>query len=81
MTTDVKPEQVNHPKHYGGDTVYETIKVLRAWLTPEEFKGFLRGNVIKYVSRAGKKDAEAQDLDKAKWYLERLIDEVKYGQR
>ena len=63
-------EAVNHPSHYGGDTLYETIKVLEAWLTPEQFKGFCMGNTIKYLSRAGKKDKEIQELKKAKFYLD-----------
>jgi hypothetical protein len=33
----VPSDDVNHPNHYGGDTTYEVIKVLRAWLTPDEF--------------------------------------------
>ena len=46
-------EAVDHPAHYGGkDNPYEVIKVLEAWLTPEEFAGFLKGNVIKYQARA-----------------------------
>lgn len=62
-------EQVNHPKHYGGkDNPYETIKVIEAWGL-----GFNLGNVVKYISRAGKKDFLIQDLEKAKWYLEREI--------
>lgn len=65
-------EQVNHPKHYGGDTTYECIKVLRAWLTDDEYKGFLKGNVIKYLCRAGKKEQELQDVKKALWYLQEL---------
>lgn len=60
----------NHPKHYGGDTVYETIKVLEAWLTPEQFIGFCRGNAIKYQSRAGKKGDVGEDLAKARFYTE-----------
>lgn len=68
-------EQVDHPPHYGGaDNPYEVIKVLHAWLTPEQLDGFCRGNVIKYVARAGKKGGQAtQDLKKARWYLDRLI--------
>ena len=42
-----KKEMVNHPSHYGGDTVYECIKVLKAWMSKEEYQGFLRGNAIK----------------------------------
>ncbi len=62
--------QVNHPNHYGGDTVYETIKVLAAWKL-----GFLLGNAVKYLSRAGKKDPTKllEDLKKARWYLDDAI--------
>lgn len=64
-------EQVNHPSHYGGDTTYETIKVIEAWELD-----FHLGNAVKYISRAGKKDTEKElvDLEKALWYLERKID-------
>lgn len=69
-----KKELVNHPKHYGGDTEYECIKVLKAWLSPEEYNGFLKGNAIKYLCRVGKKDGEIQELKKASWYLNKLIE-------
>jgi len=61
---------VEHPKHYGGDTLYETIKVLEAWMTPEQFIGGLRFNAIKYLSRAGKKGDADEDLAKAKFYVD-----------
>ena len=66
-------DNVNHPGHYGGDTVYEVIKVLEVWLTPEEFVGFLKGNIIKYTARARKK-ASLEDHKKALWYAQRLAD-------
>lgn len=68
-------EQINHPEHYGGeDNVYEAIKVIEAWDL-----GFCLGNVVKYISRAGKKDAGKliQDLEKAKWYLDHEIEKLK----
>ena len=65
---------VSHPERYGGDTTYECIKVLEAWLPPEQYKGFLRGNAIKYLCRVGKKDETVQELKKSKWYLEKLIE-------
>lgn len=65
----VKPEAVNHPQHYGGsDNLYEAIKVIEAWQL-----SFSLGNVIKYVSRAGKKGNKLEDLKKAQWYLNREI--------
>ena len=63
---------VNHPNHYGGsDNPYEVIKVLEKWDLD-----FHLGNVVKYVSRAGKKDKtkEIEDLKKAMWYLQRKIE-------
>lgn len=64
-----KPEQVNHPSHYGGENnPYEAIKVIEAWEL-----NFCLGNVVKYVARAGKKQSKLEDLKKALWYLEREI--------
>lgn len=68
---DTVDNSVHHPNHYGGDTVYETIKVIEAWGL-----GFHLGNAVKYISRAGKKDPARtrEDLEKAKWYLERYLE-------
>ena len=64
-----KPEQVNHPSHYGGENnPYEAIKVIEAWEL-----NLCLGNVVKYVARAGKKQSKLEDLKKALWYLEREI--------
>lgn len=61
---------VDHPSHYGGDTPYETIKVIEAWGLD-----FHLGNAVKYISRAGKKPGAAatEDLQKAAWYIARAI--------
>ena len=67
-------EEVNHTERYGGDTVNEWIKVLEAQLPPEQYKGFLRGNALKYLCRVGKKDNTVQELKKAEWYLNKLIE-------
>lgn len=70
----MKPDNINHPEHYcyGG---IETIEYIKAKLSPEEYAGYLKGSVIKYLSRAGHKDNVIQDLKKAQWYLNRLIEE------
>lgn len=68
-------EQVNHPEHYGGKTnPYEVIKVIEAWDLD-----FHLGNTIKYIARAGKKDSDSRliDLEKARWYLDRRIKQLK----
>ena len=57
--------------YYGGkENTYEAIKVIEAWEL-----NFHLGNVVKYISRAGKKDKTKlkEDLEKAKWYLDRFI--------
>ena len=61
------------PDHYGGaDNPREVIKVLREHLTPEEFIGFLKGNVCKYELRAKKKNGIV-DLKKAQYYQNYLV--------
>ena len=66
-------EMVNHPNHYGGvDNPYEAIKVIEAWDLD-----FHLGNTVKYISRAGNKELE--DLLKAKWYLDRKIQNLQNG--
>lgn len=64
----MEKEMINHPQHYGGDTVYEAIKVIEAWGLD-----FCLGNAAKYIARAGKKESELEDLKKARWYLNRAI--------
>lgn len=64
-----------------GGTHYKELSVqpwdaMRAWMTRPEFMGFLRGNAIKYLARAGAKDAKLQDLKKARHYLDKLIEEM-----
>ena len=66
-------DPVNNPAHYadsfGG---IQCIDAIETSMSTEEFKGFLKGNVQKYVWRYSQKNG-AEDLKKAKWYLERLI--------
>lgn len=62
---------VNHPPHYNGGTI-EVIDFIE-----DHGFGFNLGNVIKYVSRAGRKNNTVEDLEKAKWYLKREIKRLK----
>lgn len=63
-------QKIAHPIHYGGDTTYEAIKVIEAWELD-----FHLGNVVKYISRAGRKQiCPVEDLKKARWYLDRHIE-------
>ena len=65
---------VSSPAHYNKGNI-ECIDAIQAASTKEEFEGYLRNNVLKYVWRFRYKD-NVKDLNKAKWYLEKLIEEV-----
>ena len=57
------------------DMPIQPWEAMRAWMTHEQFIGFLRGNVIKYVARFDAKGG-LDDLRKAEHYLDRLIEEL-----
>jgi len=65
-------DNVNHPSHYTQGGI-ETIDYLEAKLTGKEFRGYLKGNILKYMSRANLKNC-AEDYKKAQWYLNKLIE-------
>jgi hypothetical protein len=65
--------QLTPPQPYYHTGPYEAINVIEAWGL-----NFSLGNVIKYVARAGRKtDNPIEDLEKAKWYIEREIEKLK----
>lgn len=66
-------DEIN-PNHYKKYEL-ETIDTIEGSSTPEEFKGYLKGNIFKYVSRYEDKDG-LQDIEKAEWYLNRLKETV-----
>ena len=61
---------VVHPSHYNRTSV-EVIDTLRGMLTDDEYRGFLIGNVVKYISRYSLKNG-IEDIKKAKYYLNLL---------
>ena len=63
---------INHPSHYTTGK-FEVIDYIMDKLTKEQFEGYCVGNVLKYVSRYRHKGG-FQDLRKAQWYLDKLID-------
>ena len=67
-------DNVNHPAHYTQGSV-ECIEAIEASMTAEEFRGYLKGNIMKYLWRYRNKGG-TEDLRKAEWYLQRLIGEV-----
>lgn len=66
------PDMVNHPSHYSSDKI-ECIEAIEAQLTKEEYRGFLKGNVAKYLWREKYKGG-TESLKKAQWYLARLVE-------
>lgn len=66
-------DMVNRPPHYmvGG---IEAIDVIKSRLTKEEYQGYLKGNHLKYILRYPFKDNPEQDLEKADWYKNKLLE-------
>lgn len=70
------PYTLSDSTHY--DTLHQPIETMQANMTPEAFRGYLRGNIIKYTCRMGRKDGEAElkkakkIQDYAKWLVESL---------
>lgn len=68
-------DNVNHPKHYtetlNGIEVIDAIEA--SMQNKDEWVGFLKGQVIKYLARLGQKDDKLQDAKKAQWYMNRLV--------
>lgn len=71
-TNRVDHDPVHGPQHYKAGDVYETIRVIEAWGL-----NYHLGNTVKYISRAGKKGDLIEDLEKARWYLDREIERLK----
>ena len=67
-------DMVNSPPHYN-QTGIECIHAISA-ATDTGFKYYLQGNIMKYLWRFDYKSKPVEDLEKAKWYLDRLIEEV-----
>lgn len=67
-------DNVNHPEHYTSGRI-EVIDVIEDYTESISLLGFCRGNAIKYILRAGKKDENKviEDLEKAVWYLNKEI--------
>ena len=76
----IQEDTVNHPSHYIDGGGVECIEAIESALTSEEYRGYLKGNIQKYVWRERHKGG-TESLKKARWYLDRLIqlDEAQNG--
>lgn len=77
-TTDQAAQQpveddVNHPSHYQSESGLEVIEAIEAFIADPV--AYMLGNVLKYITRGGKKreNPQIKDLRKARWYLDRAI--------
>ena len=69
-----------HLQQVGGDH-YRSLEIqpwaaMQAWMSHEQFIGYLRGNAIKYLARAGAKGEAKEDYQKAMHYLGKLIESL-----
>ena len=67
------PDPVNNPAHYRQGEI-ECIDAIRSALTPEEFRGFCKGNALKYIWREKHKGSD-ESIRKAVWYLETILED------
>ena len=67
-----KIDLVNNPPHYNQFGI-ECIEAIQASMTEKEFIGYLKGNTTKYLWRYNYKGKPLEDLQKAKWYLDKMI--------
>lgn len=71
-------DNVNHPQHYISPNGFEVIDVIEAFTSGlGGIEATDTGNIIKYILRWDKKGKPVEDLEKAQWYLNHLIDRVK----
>jgi len=73
-----KPDMVNHPPHYTQGGI-EMLDYIRAKFPPEQYIGFLRGNIEKYNTRIGLKDDSVQEAAKIEFYAKELHRFLKEG--
>ena len=66
------PDPVEQPDHYNNGA----IEAIKASMPENEFRGYLKGNALKYLWRYDYKGKPVEDLRKCRWYIERLIKEM-----
>ena len=66
----MEKEQVDHPSHYNQGI--EAIDIIESWDL-----NFSLGNAIKYILRSAYKGKQIEDLEKARWYIDREINRLK----
>ena len=72
---DEEQDVVNNPDHYNTGNI-ECIDAIEESMSSVAFKGYLKGNCMKYLWRYDYKGKQVEDLQKAQWYLARLLNQV-----
>jgi len=75
LAEEEQDDPVESPVHYNTGSV-ECIEAIKASMSDTEFKGYLKGNAMKYLWRYAYKGKPVEDLKKAQWYLARLTEEA-----
>ena len=68
---DTPPDNVNSPPHYKQGAI-ECIEAIQSALTEEEFRGYCKGNALKYIWREKHKGGD-ESINKALWYLNYMM--------
>ena len=76
MSKSIQEDVVNQPTHYNPGKI-ECIDAIDQSMDEKEYAGYLKGNVLKYLWRYNYKGKPTEDLKKAAWYLDRLIETTK----
>lgn len=74
-------ETMEQPEYYKSNGLSPIDAFKQGLMSEEQYKGFMIGNIIKYVVRAGKKDNAIQDLEKAKSYIDFYLELVKSNEK
>lgn len=69
---DKKVEDAINPSHYKVEGLPEAIDIMNHLMTPEQFEGFLWGNIMKYAYRFGRKGDKGETAGKIAWYANQL---------
>ena len=72
---DEEEDMVGAPKHYNSGNI-ECIEAIEESMSSVAFKGYLKGNCMKYLWRYDYKGKQVEDLQKAQWYLSKLTQVV-----
>lgn len=70
--SDPTPDLINSPPHYRANGFMECIDAIRGGLTPDEFRGYLKGQIYKYAWRERYKENSVRDIGKLIWYANEL---------